>query len=702
MKNRKLYSIISFFVSCVIIFGSSASYGGQAFLASNASGSLSKISVELSEAMEVMAPNDIETIWISLSDISDDVVEDALLAEKGLPEKIFENTDLLKDMVALQFENGGGQSVADAIDAKIEEYVTARREIVRQKFTDSNNSFLNKYVNKSRGVIYNSNYTPTLVVEATKAEIEEYAELNEVVSVSLFREEEQIPYEDTSLTQINADSKSGTKSTRFNSGSGYKGRNIKIGVIEASKGIFDSSCPQLKGIYNKRLFLANDAGVDGAALDGVAVSSHATMVTSIIAGQAVTVNGVTYEGLAPSATIYQTPVYGRSDVIRAIQKLVDKGCSVINYSGGASTANKGKYDNYDKEVDLILSKTGVVLVQAGTNKNMENNENKYICSPGLAFNSICVGNAATKKSAYTALSAPFDVSSTYFEETYLPNKPDLVAPGTSACYVSKDGTVSSGSGTSYAAPVVTGIIAQMMEANSELTTKTGQLKVKSMLLTGAQYSKISCADNDGFVGNFLREKSGAGLVNAILCSNTANGKNSRTYSYEFNSSKKDATQTLGTLTSGQRVRMVLVFNKSNDKVVSSNADFDNVDISLVNQSTGKTVASSTTLENNVEIIEYTVPSGGSGTYKFTVNTSKRVSTSVNAAVTYLTWRPGDLNGDGKTTSNDASMILSYDGGTATLTPEQLILADVNKDGIVNGIDASLVLQYDSGTNVELK
>ncbi len=58
-------------------------------------------------------------------------------------------------------------------------------------------------------------------------------------------------------------------------------------------------------------------------------------------------------------------------------------------------------------------------------------------------------------------------------------------------------------------------------------------------------------------------------------------------------------------------------------------------------------------------------------------------------------RPGDVNGDGATTSLDASWINQYAAEMLTLTPEQLKLADVNMDCVVNSLDAAQILQYNS-------
>ncbi|MEE5994766.1 MAG: leucine-rich repeat protein, partial [Oscillospiraceae bacterium] len=58
----------------------------------------------------------------------------------------------------------------------------------------------------------------------------------------------------------------------------------------------------------------------------------------------------------------------------------------------------------------------------------------------------------------------------------------------------------------------------------------------------------------------------------------------------------------------------------------------------------------------------------------------------------------DVDGDGRVTASDASLILAAAsnlgvGLESGLTPEQELLADVNRDGSINAVDASLVLSF---------
>lgn len=54
---------------------------------------------------------------------------------------------------------------------------------------------------------------------------------------------------------------------------------------------------------------------------------------------------------------------------------------------------------------------------------------------------------------------------------------------------------------------------------------------------------------------------------------------------------------------------------------------------------------------------------------------------------------GDVNGDGKTNSSDALIILRYIVGLIAFDSQEGLLADVNKDNKINTFDALLILQY---------
>lgn len=76
---------------------------------------------------------------------------------------------------------------------------------------------------------------------------------------------------------------------------------------------------------------------------------------------------------------------------------------------------------------------------------------------------------------------------------------------------------------------------------------------------------------------------------------------------------------------GQKIRAVMVFGKSNTNAIEAKTRMENIDLLLVKDKTGKTVASSTSTRNNVEIIEYTFTE--SGEYHFLFKPIRVMSTA---------------------------------------------------------------------------
>ncbi len=285
------------------------------------------------------------------------------------------------------------------------------------------------------------------------------------------------------LEQIRSDWLNGTKSVKYNTGCGYTGDGVKVGVIELN-GRYDEKAPQLSSIEGTSLFTINTSGTVSKT---ATKTNHATLVTSIIAGQARDAK-CSYEGVAPFSTVYQMPITANvSDLIAGVIELSTKGVDVINFSGRLDYSSN--YNLIDKMLDRVLYQLNVVFVTSAGNNG---SGSMVVGSPGKGYNVITVGNAVTKSNVTTAITtSTFDIDKTsaYYEPDYLPNKPDLAAPGNYISCLLSSGSVYCDSGTSFSAPMVTGVIAQMLEANPEL--EGNPVAIKANLLLGADYDKMS-------------------------------------------------------------------------------------------------------------------------------------------------------------------------------------------------------------------
>ena len=517
-----------------------------------------------------------------------------------------------------QFElTGERMSAVDlALSEDYDNYIMAKRSATKDLYIASNESFLEDNIENEEDIVYQGKYTSSFILYATDEEIEKYAKCADVESISPFYNDVQtvssIPEEQT---QIGVDSTFGTKSSQYNSGNGYKGTGVKIGIIEAANGKFDSNAPQLSSISGGRLkYLGNvnnstETNTDPEAPD------HATCVTSLIVGQEYTVDGCTYEGVVPLATAYQIGIDTIGDVLQAVDDLIDLGVSVINYSGGSEFLSSDYYAGFDGKIDDYIETSGITfVVSAG-------NEFGSVTSPAMAYNAITVGNLHTKRyrkgdGTWQDLNDRYynnfevNLSSSYIEDENLANKPDVVAPGTGIEVPLSSSYVDNLIGTSFSAPLVTGIVAELHQAKPFL--RINHTATKAIIIAGASHEYVYDSSSDTAIVNniFLREKSGAGLVNAkksmeIALSNLYTTEQFPVGSYTTNIPDIDPCGEFTAL-SGKKVRLVMTFSKLGATEVPSTGLVDNVNFAVYNYNTDELVAWNSDAYNNVEIVEFEV------------------------------------------------------------------------------------------------
>ena len=522
--------------------------------------------------------------------------EESAAAEAGIVSSV-EKLEALSEEDPDAFLDQSISLVDRAVGGKAKEYMMAKREITKREQSSANEAFLKAYVeDENREILYNGEYTGTLILEATAAEIEYYAKQEEVEGISLYEDLEAQPDSTIAIRQIGADSLTGTQSGRYNDGTGLKGTGVTIGIIETG-GRYDSNAPQLEGRPSGRLqFLGSTSEK---------IDDHATRITSLIVGKPYTDKyDVIYEGVVPNATVIQMCIGSPAGLYRAIHSLVDRGVKIINYSAGFKEMHN--YSEVDQEVDRLIYSTGVIFVTSAGNTSGE------VTSPGKALNAITVGNADTKNDYLQTRIEPFSIytSSSYTEPGCLPNKPDLVAPGTNiVVHLKANADPIARTGNSYSAPLVTGVLAQMCQRDPSLTYSCE--RAKAMLLLGAEPGKISATNND-YVAHFQRDRSGAGLVNAqkaIAALENGFSEGGPIYSDSYSAGSHS-------FQAGQKIRAVMVFGKRNTKQIASSSDMEDIDLCLIKDKTGITVARSNSPRNNVEIIEYTITESGQYHFQF--------------------------------------------------------------------------------------
>ncbi len=237
-------------------------------------------------------------------------------------------------------------------------------------------------------------------------------------------------------------------------------------------------------------------------------AEHGTGVAGIIA--AVRGNGIGQDGVAPSARIMvvRTVPDGDErdkDVANAIRYAVDNGANVINMSFGKGFS-PGK-PAVDAAVRYAESK-GVLLVHAAGNEGEDlavagNYPNRFYADGGEASNWIEVG--ASDWHGGEGLAASFS--------NYGQKQVDVFAPGVSITTTAPGNDYQTGDGTSFAAPVVTGVAALIMAYYPELTAQ----QVRQVILDSARPYGSTQVDVPGSPGErtpFSRLSATGGVVDA--------------------------------------------------------------------------------------------------------------------------------------------------------------------------------------------
>jgi subtilisin family serine protease len=316
---------------------------------------------------------------------------------------------------------------------------------------------------------------------------------------------------------------------------GLTGAGVTVAVIDSGIANWhDDLTNRSSAVYpygNQRVLKFVDF-VDGNSASPHDEDGHGTHVAGIIAGNGYDSNGQK-AGAAPDASLISLRVLDANgngtigNIIAALdwvlQNHVQYNIRVVNMSVGAAIHESAWTDPLTLAAKAVVDAGVVVVAAAGNFGKNSAGLPQYggISAPGNAPWVLTVGGSSTNGTPNRGDDAIGTYSSrgpTYLDWTA---KPDLVAPGTgtvslasagSNFYLHKPNALSAGTvstanlpylsltGTSMAAPVVSGTVALMLQANPALTPNA----VKAIL----QYTAQQYPGYNGLT-------QGAGFLNAV-------------------------------------------------------------------------------------------------------------------------------------------------------------------------------------------
>lgn len=318
------------------------------------------------------------------------------------------------------------------------------------------------------------------------------------------------------------------------------GKGIKIAIIDSG---VDYTHQDLGGCFGQGCKVAGGYDSFNNDNDPMDDHGHGTHVAATAAGKGI------LKGVAPDATIYAYKVLNSggsgtwASVIDGIERSIDPNgdgdfsdrADVISMSLGG---NGNPDDPVSASVDNAVEAGVVAVISAGNSGPSE----RTIGSPGTARKAITIG-ATDKNDKIASFSSRGPVVWVVEKnKTNVLIKPDVVAPGVSICAAEWDSAWSNKkclddkhiaiSGTSMAAPHVSGLVALIKQKNPDWTPDEIKMSLRSTAvdlnqeITSQGYGRIDPLKAAGVKNkpSFVEVRTGGLVKGLINIEGTASGK----------------------------------------------------------------------------------------------------------------------------------------------------------------------------------
>ncbi len=466
-------------------------------------------------------------VWLWMEDIDQDQAKDTVYKNTGLKETdlsvVSENIsqELMANLTAYNHLNNHEQQtvkgemqsylertkIAREIESqRVDTYLQELRSVQDDMLKEKNQSTYTQLGFSQKDIMIEQTGAPMYVAQLTKDEIIKAAKNPKVTAIHYYDiyatcedEEDNDNLGDNSLEA----SLNSTTLPSVYEELGLYGNGVKVGFIESGRTKSTSSTILSNEVTPTILpsRITNLTYIENEE-DGYFESIHATQVAEIAVGE---------NGVAREASVYSfaLSLYASNKVerfITAIDLMCANGVSVINMSMylGDVDRNNEPYTELEIYLDYLIKTKNFTFVKSAGNipPNGDQNEN-VITSPGLAYNVITVGGYFNKGNSSVNDDVMF--SKSRFGHLTGCIKPDIVSNQIS---FNANNTVT---GTSFAAPVVTGVIALLYELRPTLKIQPEAVKA---ILTASCHRKVSPfgEDPNESIYDGLTNHQGAGAV----------------------------------------------------------------------------------------------------------------------------------------------------------------------------------------------
>lgn len=496
----------------------------------------------------------------------------------------------LESRLTERIRKGGSESIKVIFHLKSEagepfrgKTITERQahlEKVKARISASQQQLIEQVKSSRYQIVYQSLYTPIVVISLPVQAIESLAQRFDVERV--YSERQGAVRLNTARVVVQAD---------IVNSRGYTGVVEKVGVVEPGQIGTHPSLPSIQ----RNLCRPTATTV---------VSQHKTRVAGIIQSTDTAIRGI-----APGVTlvdgIMATPT--DSEVMAATDCVINT-AAATNISYGNET--DGTFDALARYFDSLVYNTGASIAVATSN-----NCNSRIGSPEIAFNVIGVGafddkNTISFNDDTASCFAPMTLGA--FQNPISPNndreEPDVVAPGWNITTTNNVGGFSAGwNGTSYAAPQVAAGIALLRSSKSSLFTFAAE--VRAIILASARHNIEGTSRLSG------RDGAGA-IMLAAADTVVANGQSEYIF-VDGAISNFPITRTF-TATNGQKVRVAISWAHKMPLGNTMTQPTTDLDLQVLCGST--VIATSASRDNNYEIVEFAATTCSSGYTARIINT----------------------------------------------------------------------------------